>query len=156
MKRLIIVALIGASLTTFTSCKSGVTLKQVRTQEDKADASLKDAHEEMLALAKIKEQYSEDSKEKRLNDLKDRVDKIQDDIDKLEDVSGNDNSAVEGNVKTAISSLKNDKADVEKQIAAVEKLDKENWSSAIEQINTSVKHLEEELAKITANLPEEE
>ncbi len=140
----------------FTSCKSGVTLKQVRAQEDKANSSLKDAHEEMLELARVKEQYSEDTKEQKLKDLRDRADAIQDDIDKLEEVSGNNNSAVEGNVNTAITSLKNDKADVEKQIAAVEKMEKENWASAIELINTSVKRLEEELKKITANLPAEQ
>ncbi|MGB0175598.1 MAG: hypothetical protein ACPF9D_00440 [Owenweeksia sp.] len=156
MKNIIVALLAVISLTAFSSCKSGVTIKQVRSQENKAQASLKDAHEEMLALARVKEQYSKDSKQKRLSDLRDRADKIQDDIDKLETVSADNNSAVQANVKTSISSLKNDKADVEKQIAAVEKLEKENWASAIEEINVSVQRLEEELKKITANLPAEE
>ena len=156
MKNMVVALFAVVAFTAFTSCKSGVTLSQVRSQEDKAHASLKDAHEEMLALAKIKEQYSKDSKEERLRELRDRTDDIQDDIDRLEEVSANNNSAVQANVKTSISSLKNDKADVETQISAVEKLEKENWASAIEAINLSVKNLEEQLKKITANLPAEE
>ncbi|HAD98619.1 MAG TPA: hypothetical protein DCG19_14505 [Cryomorphaceae bacterium] len=156
MKKIVVALLTVVSLSTFTSCKSGVTLSQVRSQEDKANSSLQDAHEEMLALAKMKEQYSKDSKEKRLQELRDRADDIQEDIDRLEEVSASNNSAVQANVKTSISSLKNDKADIETQIDAVEKVEKENWASAIETINVSVKNLEEELKKITANLPAEE
>lgn len=139
------------------SCKSSeVTLKDVREQEVKTRAALQNAENNMLQLVKMKEAYSEDSRDQRIEALEDRMDEIEADIDRLEDVEEKNNQSVTEGVGSAVKSLKNEKAGIKQQIENLKSVKRENWSSSVDMINRHIDQLQEEINVLTANLPVEE
>ncbi len=133
----------------FSSCKSTITAQKVIKQEEKAKDELSDAHEEMIKLAQMKEQYSVDGIQAQVDVLKKRQKAIKKDIKKLEDVS---TDAAKDGTGGLVKSLEKESADLGKKISELESMPKENWAKAIEAINQSVANLEQQIATITQNL----
>ncbi len=132
-----------------TACGGGVTMADVKKQEDKAMDELLSAQEEMLELASMKEQYSEDHRDAEIKEMKKRMKAMDSDIKKLEGVKS---SSAEGAAGNIAGGLKDDKKKLEQQIKKMESQPKENWAEAKEAINQQVKQLEQRVNSITASL----
>lgn len=135
------------------SCKSTITAQKVIKQEEKAKESLSDAHEELIKLAEMKEQYSVDGVRAQVDELKKRQKAIKKDISKLEDVS---TDAAKDGTGGLVKNLEKESAELGKKISNLEAMPKENWAEAIEAINQSVANLEQQIATITQNIDRSE
>ncbi len=133
----------------FSSCKSTITAQKVVKQEEKAREELSDAHEELVKLAQMKEQYSVDGIQTQIDALKKRQKEIKKDIKKLEGVS---TDAAKDGTGGLVKNLEKESASLGKKISDLEGMPKENWAKAIEAINQSVANLEQQIATITQNL----
>lgn len=128
-------------------------MEDVRAQEEEAREEVDEAREETIKLAKMKEQYSEDIKQARIKELRERQAEISRDIKQLGGVEGADAAA---DSKTIVDRLEKRSKEIEQQLNEAERLQKENWEQTIQAINQSVQALQEEINKMTANLEDEE
>lgn len=149
MKKYLIPAVSVFAALTFVSCKSAVTAQDVMGQEEKAMKSLREAQEEMVELAQMKEQYSVDGVKARIKELEKERSKIDKDIKKLEDV---EHSTTAGATEGLVSDLKSKSKGIESKISDLKEQPKENWAKSIETINQEIKSLEQEVQRITANI----
>lgn len=131
------------------SCKSTVTAQKVLKQEQEAQEKLKEAQEEMIELAHMKEKYSVDGVKAEITELKKRQSKIGKDINKLDDIT---TDSAQDDANSMVKNLKQESAMLGEKISALESQPKENWAEAIEAINQNVADLEKQIKRITQNI----
>lgn len=131
------------------ACSSKVGLEAMKKQEEKAHDELISAQEELIELANMKEQYSVDSRDAKIQALEKRQKQISKDLKNLEDVETESAQDATSNIT---GSLEKKQAEIDEQIKALEGMTKENWEEAREAINKKIKSLQDEINTITANL----
>lgn len=131
------------------SCKSTVTAQKVLKQEQEARDELKEAQEEMIELAHMKEKYSVDGVKAEINELKKRQSKIKKDIERLDDIT---TDSAQDDANSMVKNLKRENTSLQEKISALESQSKENWAEAIQSINQNVEELENEIKRITQNI----
>lgn len=131
------------------SCKSLVTVEDVRKQEDKATKAVEDAREESVALAELKVQYSEDRVKAEVEKLEEEQKMLEKDLKKLKGISTE--SAV-GTTEGTVKNLERRNKEIEKEIKDLKSQKTENWDKSIEHIRELTRSLQTEISNITGNL----
>lgn len=149
VKNISIFLVSGFILMTLNSCKSLVTIDDVRKQEDKALSAVEDAREESVELAELKVQYSEDRVKAEVEKLEDEQKMLEKDLKKLKGISTE--SAV-GTTEGTVKNLEKRNKEIEKEIKDLKAQKTENWEESIEHIRELTRSLQTEISNITANL----
>lgn len=144
---IIIVSIVGSVM--FVSCKSAITAQDVLKQESVANKATRQAQEELITLAHMKEQYSVDGVKAEVKALKKEKAKIDKDISSLKEVS---HSSAADATSGIVGDLKAKSDSISKTIEELEARPKENWAESIESINQSITKLQQEVNVITENL----
>lgn len=148
MKTQSIFLIMFASLT-FVSCQSLVTLEDVRKQERKAISAVDDAREETVALAEIKEQYSQD----RIKADIDRLEKEQKAAKKdIKSLRGMSTESAVGATEGTVKSLEKRSKAIDNEISALKSEQPETWGESVLRIEQDIESLKLEIRKITNNL----
>lgn len=144
---------IGAILILASCGGSKVTLAEMRAQEEKTRDAVETAHEETIKLMEMKSEFSVDDRDRKLEQLAKKSEELQDDINNLEDVtSESGKSGAQG----VISNLKKERKEIEKKIADLKKVEREDWTQLNQEVNQLIENLKAKINRLTENLPEEE
>lgn len=138
-----------AIMASITACTSSVTMQDISAQEKSARSELEEARKEMNKLAEMKEKYSVDSKEARIDELKDRKKTIRKDIKKL---GGLESANLDSGKAAMVDGLKREQKEIEREIGTLEKIEKEQWDEAVKTINEKIDELSRQIDMITANV----
>ena len=149
MKKTLNLFAVAFILISMISCKSLVTIEDVRKQEEKAMSAVEDAREASVALAELKTQYSEDRVTAEVEKLEDEQKMLKKDLKKLKGISTE--SAV-GTTEGTVNNLEKRNKEIEKEMKVLKSQKTENWEESIEHIRELTRSLQTEISNITANL----
>lgn len=121
----------------------------MQKQESKATEQLKSASKEMIELAKMKEQYSVDSRDMQIKALEKKQKQMKKDIKSLGNVESE--SAVDATGEIS-GNLKTKQKEVADKISRLKATKQENWSSLRDSINQQTQLLQSQIDRITANM----
>lgn len=152
MKNLFNIFLVLAvSAALLSSCKSLVTLDDVKKQENRALNALEDAREESLKLANLKEQYSKDRIKAQIDELEKEQKDAKKDIKKLKGIATE--SAV-GTTAGTLKTLENRSDKIDAEIKKLKSQQPENREESRREIQQDIDSLKREIQNITRNLSE--
>lgn len=141
-----------AIMASIAACSSTVTLQDITAQEEEARSELQELKEEMVKLAEMKEAYSVDSKEARMDEINDRKRAIRKDLNSIDDLTSEN---LDAGKAAMVNALKQEEKQIDEEMDALEKMEKEEWSSSVETINEKIEELSQQINMITANLKQQ-
>ena len=140
--------LIGAFGLAMIGCSSNKAVTR-----DDVDKNIEEAREATQEAIETRKEFTADYRETKIKELENRaqeIDKRVDDLKKVAKDSPNQ-SAVE-NVNKAINDLQTEKSDLANWIEKVKSIEEKEWSNAYDQLDESVKKIEDTLNSLSESL----
>ena len=134
------------------ACSSKVSLESVQKQEEKASAQLASAKEEMIELANMKEQYSEDHRDAQIKSLEAKQKQLKKDLKNLGNV---ESEGAKDAAEDISENLEKEQAENSKKITQLQNVKREDWSAVKQEIEKEIEALQQKIDAITKNLAEE-
>ncbi len=145
--------IVGVSSTVLFSCNNNLTRQDVKDEVEDAREATAEAQEETQEAIAAREQFYEDFKENKTDELEGRMKDIDKRIKELNKTSRrSENESATADMDAAIGELKNEKDGLQRRINEIQAMQAKDWSDSYEEINQAVTTMEGEIDKLSQSL----